>query len=371
MHSSTRRIASVLFTGLILQACTTGDGGELGAGPAPADQPETADRPAAARSELRVDIALRQAAYMADEPVLADVTVTNTGARPAKLLSWMLPAADLEEPLFVVTSAGQRAAFVGAHYKRPAPEAADFVHLAPGASLTARVDLARFYDFSRTGDYDIQLAVDERRLRHDDGAAAAHITSNAARIWIEARAAREPEPVAISALAGSLAFSKCTTTQQTTVTQAVGVANSYSDSALAYLNGTPSATPRYTTWFGAYSSSGWNTAKSHFAAIADAFDTKAITVDCSCKQNYYAYVYPTQPYKIYVCKVFWQAPLSGTDSKGGTLIHEMSHFNVVAGTDDHAYGQSAAKSLALSSPSQALDNADSHEYFAENTPAQN
>jgi peptidyl-Lys metalloendopeptidase len=61
--------------------------------------------------------------------------------------------------------------------------------------------------------------------------------------------------------------------------------------------------------------------------------------------------------------------MTGTDSKAGTLVHEMSHFNVVAGTDDHAYGQSAAKSLALSNPDLALNNADSHEYFAENTPA--
>ena len=61
--------------------------------------------------------------------------------------------------------------------------------------------------------------------------------------------------------------------------------------------------------------------------------------------------------------------MSGTDSKGGTLVHEMSHFNVVAGTDDHAYGQSAAASLAISNPAQAVDNADSHEYFGENTPA--
>jgi peptidyl-Lys metalloendopeptidase len=47
----------------------------------------------------------------------------------------------------------------------------------------------------------------------------------------------------------------------------------------------------------------------------------------------------------------------------------MSHFNVVASTDDWAYGQSAAASLAISNPSQAIDNADSHEYFGENTPA--
>jgi peptidyl-Lys metalloendopeptidase len=142
-----------------------------------------------------------------------------------------------------------------------------------------------------------------------------------------------------------------------------------SDGALTYLNGISAATQRYTTWFGAFTTARLSTARSHFVSIADAFDNKPITVDCGCKQNYYAYVYPNQPYKIYVCKVFWQAPLSGTDSKGGTLVHEMSHFDVVAGTDDHAYGQSAAKSLAISDPTRALNNADSHEYFAENTPA--
>jgi peptidyl-Lys metalloendopeptidase len=72
-----------------------------------------------------------------------------------------------------------------------------------------------------------------------------------------------------------------------------------------------------------------------------------------------------------VCKAFWTAPLAGTDSKGGTLIHELSHFNVTAGTDDHVYGQTGAKNLAISDPAAALDNADNHEYFAENKPAQN
>jgi peptidyl-Lys metalloendopeptidase len=43
-----------------------------------------------------------------------------------------------------------------------------------------------------------------------------------------------------------------------------------------------------------------------------------------------------------VCRAFWPAPANGTDSKAGTLIHEMSHFNVVAGTNDWVYGQSGA-----------------------------
>ena len=72
----------------------------------------------------------------------------------------------------------------------------------------------------------------------------------------------------------------------------------------------------------------------------------------------------------YLCRAFWNAPLTGTDSKGGTIVHELSHFNVIAGTDDFAYGQTAAKQLALTNPAQARMNADSHEYFAENTPAQ-
>jgi peptidyl-Lys metalloendopeptidase len=126
---------------------------------------------------------------------------------------------------------------------------------------------------------------------------------------------------------------------------------------------------RYTKWFGAVDSSRVATIKSHFAALKDAFATKPITVDCGCKKTYYAYVYPTQPYTIYVCKAFWTAPMTGTDSKGGTLVHEMSHFNVVAGTDDWVYGQSGAASLAISDPAKAIDNADSHEYFGENTPA--
>ena len=78
---------------------------------------------------------------------------------------------------------------------------------------------------------------------------------------------------------------------------------------------------------------------------------------------------PDQFGKIYLCGAFWNAPNTGTDSKAGTLIHESSHFTVNGGTSDWAYGQSDCKSLAISNPARAIDNADSHEYFAENRPA--
>ena len=54
----------------------------------------------------------------------------------------------------------------------------------------------------------------------------------------------------------------------------------------------------------------------------------------------------------------------------GTLVHEASHFTLNGGTKDAAYGQDSCKDLAISDPATAILNADSHEYFAENTPEQ-
>ena len=159
--------------------------------------------------------------------------------------------------------------------------------------------------------------------------------------------------------------------QKNALPNALSQALSYATNGYNYLNaGTAGA--RYTTWFGTYDSSRYSTVKSHFANIKSALGTQPIAFDCSCTESgTYAYVYPTQPYKIYVCGAFWSAPNAGTDSRGGTIVHETSHFDVVANTDDLAYGQTAAKSLARKSPTKAIRNADSHEYFGENTPAQN
>jgi peptidyl-Lys metalloendopeptidase len=342
----------------------------LGACAAPEDSAPRGDSQVAApdvaaeAGDISVSLAVPKAALSAREDVLVTVTLRNEGSRAARLLKWHTPAEDVEEALFDVTVDGQAVAFQGPHYKRPAPTAGDYLTLAPGESLTRTVALSDFYDLSRTGSYRVSYAAELH------GGAVGAFRSNDVEVWVEGRAnvAREAAAAGSTTTLGAVTYSRCDATQQSTALQALNAASAMADNSAAYLNGTPAATARYTTWFGAFSSSGWGTAKSHFTAIKDALDTKPITIDCSCKKTYYAYVYPAQPYKIYVCKAFWSAPLTGTDSKGGTLIHELSHFNVVAGTDDYVYGQSGAKSLAISNPTQALGNADNHEYFAENTP---
>lgn len=84
----------------------------------------------------------------------------------------------------------------------------------------------------------------------------------------------------------------------------------------------------------------------------------------------YAYVYPSDSsHTIYLCGSYWNSPTTlEVDSKPGTLIHELSHFDDVAGTDDNVYGLAGCRSLAISSPCAAVNNADSHEYYIELIP---
>jgi len=309
---------------------------------------------------LVVDVSSDVAAFRADARVLVEVTFTNDTDRPIRLLTWGEGAADmLEDDLFAVTVDGASVRYIGPHYKRPPPGDADYTTIAPGDSLSRTADISDLYDLTRTGTYSVH---------YTDGHAAtgARRASGA----VDVRVAGRPLPRRDDQAPriGGVSYVKCTVTQQSGVLEALQASSVMADGAASYLNGAPSGTPRYTKWFGAFSDARWSTAKSHYGAIKDAIDTKPVQFDCGCKKTYYAYVYPDSPYKIYLCKAFWAAPVSGTDSRGGTLIHELSHFTAVAGTDDHVYGQTGAASLAASDPTQALNNADNHEYFAENTP---
>jgi peptidyl-Lys metalloendopeptidase len=333
----------------------------------PEEQPGSTSEltaPEAVAGDIAVNLSVGTTALSARDDVQVTVTLTNVSRHAVRLLRWNTPVDGIDDDVFTVTRDGAAVAYIGRHYKRAAPQAEDFVTLAAGESLTRTVSLAGHYDLSQTGSYTLSYAEETHQ-------GVSQFRSNSVTLRIEGRPNVLPEEQGERIVgAFGLSTSGCTSTQASAISTAFNSAKTYASGSLSYLtNTTPGSTQRYTTWFGAYSSTNWNTAKSHFSAINSAFNTQSVVVSCSCTSSSYAYVYPSQPYKIWVCKAFWNAPNTGTDSKAGTLVHEMSHFNVVAATDDHAYGQSACKSLATSSPTRALDNADSHEYFAENTPA--
>ena len=326
---------------------------------------------AASRRTLDVSVALSPDTR-GDGPVMARVSVTNRSAEMVQVPDWQLPSEDLELAQFVVLRDGQPVTYAGPHIKRGAVRLVEIVSIAPGATLTYDIELSRAYDLSRDGRYtvefvsrgttDAQRTLRSSRQTFQLAGRTASLTSSGPSSLVGPASA-----ATVSALAGLLTYTKCTVTQQTQLATAVTAAATYAAESKAYL---ASATlgSRYTKWFGTATTANVNTVKANFTAIDGAFATKPITVDCGCKKTYFAYVYPSQPYKIYVCQAFWKAALTGTDSRAGTLIHEMSHFTAVAGTDDWVYGQSGAASLAISNPLRAIDNADNHEYFAENTP---
>lgn len=322
---------------------------------------------AAPHDKLDVQLSLAQAVVQGDSDVAVNVAVTNTTGHAVQVLKWQLPVGKLQGQLFRITKEdGSPVRYVGPLIKRAAPRAADYVTIEAGATLNYRVELTGRYELGN-GRHAIEYI---GKGRH--GQEAELVSSAPVYLWTEGRSA---PPAAAEADAGvhtdaTITYTgACTSSEKTTLVSAVNAATNYATAAYNYVSGISSGTQRYVKWFGTYSSSRKNTVTTHFANEVNAFTTKTLTLDCSCSDSgTYAYVYPTQPYKIYLCGAFWSAPMTGTDSKGGTLVHEMSHFNVVASTDDWAYGQTAAAALAKSNPTKAVDNADSHEYFAENNP---
>jgi peptidyl-Lys metalloendopeptidase len=340
---------------------------------------------------VRASLAMDQQTYASQQDVNVTLTFTNEENRTVKLLKWYTAQDGVEEALFKVMIDGEERHYLGAHYKRPAPTKKDYIKLKAGESVSYQVELSGLYDMSVTGNYEISYDISETQLMSSDSGnvkslsalgakmGAVKVDSNSVNFYLEGRQKVTPTHqltadgiVSTAAVAGgSVSFTgRCSNSEQSSILAGLSAARSMASNAKSYMQFS-NPTARYNTWFGSYDSSRWSTVTNNFSNIDSALNNEPLTFDCKCSKSYFAYVYPTQPYKVYLCNAFWSAPTSGTDSKGGTIIHELSHFNIVAGTDDIVYGQAGAKSLAISNPAQAIQNADSHEYFAENTPNQN
>jgi len=338
---------------------------------------------AALADGINAQLTMSQAQYTSSDNVIVNVTLTNEDHVPVKLLKWYTAAEGVEESLFKVTANGESRQYLGAHYKRQAPTKSDYIKLKAGESVSYDVELSSLYDMSSSATYEISYDVSSMQLFAPNPGQAKKLArlgidgihSEPTSFYLEGREYKsgtnkgKPGTGDGGGSVDGISFSgRCSNSQQSDILAGLDAAKEMSADANQHLSGNNTNSVRYSTWFGDYNSSRWNTVSNNFSKIDNALNNEPLTFDCSCKKKYFAYVYPTQPYTIYMCSAFWSAPVTGTDSKGGTIIHETSHFNVVAGTDDAVYGQSGAQALADSDPAQAIQNADSHEYFAENTP---
>ncbi|KAM5535100.1 hypothetical protein V8D89_011186 [Ganoderma adspersum] len=316
--------------------------------------------------------------------------VTNTGDETLRLLNDPNGVLNpLPADTFTITSPdGARPSFTGVRVKYSPSQAAKstdpaaFTVLEPGASVSIAHDIASAYNFTTTGHREYTIKAPNSFYAVDANNAVSLVS-----------ATTEPHSATLTGgdlvairgpgLTGSIRkranFNGCSEEQQAALTAAALGAYDYATAAWSYLDyyfnnaDADSDTPRYSTWFGAPDSDGaarHGTVLSHFERMAGN-DFTAFSYDCTCTDpGVFAYVYPEQFGAVYLCGAFWDAPPRGTDSKAGTLVHEASHFTVNGGTKDYAYGQTDAMALAQSNPEEAVMNADSHEYFAENNPSQ-
>jgi len=338
----------------------------------------------AATGGLTATLEARQSFVGASQDVMVRITYSNDSATDLYLVRWQTPLQGVEGDLFDVRLDGHPVAYTGRLYKRARPAVADYLRVPAGGSLSADIDLSKVYDLSHTGEASIGYRVLlQDALRADsatqvsDFAKLRTLESNRVFVGVErneravdaidkltriddkARPARVPPPRYVG----------CTNKRKTQLATARSNAQILVQKSRDYLNNLPvesrASDADYTTWFGFYSAPNYESVTSDYTHLTSAFSTKSFTFYCDCNESNYAYVYADQPYKVHLCNHFWTAPTLGTDSKAGTLVHEASHFTVVAATRDNAYGQEACRALAQENPFAASHNADSHEYFAE------
>jgi peptidyl-Lys metalloendopeptidase len=337
--------------------------------------------------DLRVSVTSVQSRFAAVQNVNVILKYTNVGGDTMSIYKWNVPEKGLFDPLFEVTRDGETVEYVGPMIKRRAPTADDVISVTPGMTVSAAIQLSTVYNMTQSGNYVIQYkmkadqvlfttdSVLKPQSRSFNGGQEPVLQS--APIVVFAVGRRNlliEEGVQAGAQIRTLTptYFSCSSSQSSSIRSAITAAQTYTNNAIQHLSSATAITTRYTTWYGKYSSQNWLQLKSNLAKVDNVLNNMAMSFDCTCpdadSDSTFAYVYPTQPYRIYLCGSFWRAATTGTDSKGGTLVHEIAHFKIVVGTGDHGYGQSNAKNLALTDPAMALLNSDNLEYFVENTP---
>jgi len=308
--------------------------------------------------------------------------LTNDGNSTVSILRWETPLEDeLTQDIFAVVPMsygkpdrfGKRAIYKGRMLKRGKPEASDYLVLKPGETVSREVALADYYDLAddglHTAQYTGSLIFESqsfaKRTVHS------HRTTKAGRLETEAVAVNLVVPPERSfARAGG--FNSCSADQQAQLPADLDASEQITLQALADMQSLPESerpgSPRYVKWFGTYSAQRYNSVVQTYENAAARTADGSIEFNCGCDERIFAYVFRVDPFKIYLCNLYWAADRTGTDSRAGTILHELTHFNEVAGTDDLAYGAVSVANLARNNPAGAVNNADSIEYFAENTP---
>jgi peptidyl-Lys metalloendopeptidase len=137
----------------------------------------------------------------------------------------------------------------------------------------------------------------------------------------------------------------------------------------------------FARWFGRYSPSRAEELRAGLKAVARALAHPDLTMFCpdlgvdGCTADVFATVYSDRHYVVNLCAAFFEQPtMAGivvtsdafeAGTREGTIIHEVSHFDIVAATEDHCYGRTECMDMAKTNPGLVIQNADTFQYYTE------
>jgi len=332
--------------------------------------------------------------------LVVQMKLTNVGTLPIQFLLRNTPFEGMNSNIFnVIDENGEEARYEGIVVKTGPPPPSAFVVMYPNETKSTEFDLSESYSLKSGSNYLITYSsyvhwmlgtslvivhpkVTDPEIDRIPYSYVPFERLNSALLLSQTIDVHVKESYRLSSLhiqqqnsniSVGISFPGCSKEKQEKINTAIGLARAMSNRAANYLSSS-SCDKDFVTWFGKYTSSKWTKVKNNFHRIVSPFVTLSFAVRCDspgCHSDWYAYVHPGDSlYTINVCHIFWSAPNSVTfDSKPGTLIHEMSHFITIAGTNDFTTTPGDSKNLAKHNPDQALNNANNYEYFAEDTPS--
>jgi hypothetical protein len=330
--------------------------------------------------------------YKSSDDKMMEFELTNRGDEDVHVLTWYTPLEGLWSDCLTVMRDGERVPYDGPLAKRGQPTEKDYVLVPAGQSVSSSFALHRAYNVSVPGQYDVSLDTEvqdyvtaeadaplnvmleksarvapKQELRGGDTRFV--VLSDGGHLPTEGEEARKSEKSKKQDVAGATqkkagakppTFNGGDAAQRDATMLAHGDGYNLVVAAIAAL----ADDAHYREWFGTQTGQRLQIVKDHYTKVRDMMQTTTFTYDLTgsgCGGSVYAYTYKGTT-TVWMCDLFWSAPPVGTDSKAGTVVHELTH--AVAFTDDITYGQSNCRQLASNNPDNAVKNADNHEYYA-------
>lgn len=280
--------------------------------------------------------------------------VINNEPEVYSFLVYQTPFEGFFSNMFKVMKGDKEMRYMGPLARRvtPAPPSAH-IHVYPETSVAVEVNISKYYEILRSGEYEViptihafeDVSINSVKLDLHENVGSFFFDNHQNSIFANK-------------------YTNCDATQKGQVDSATSTAITQATRAYNCMNA-GSCNSLSTTWFGDYSAVNYNYDQTCFQNIKNTLSNNGINAYCDpagCGSNVYAYVYPNDPQlTVYLCGAFWSQP----SERANTVVHEMSHFNVIAGTQDYAYGRTPCKNLANNNPYQASHNADNVCYFSD------